>query len=383
MMNPPTMQPSSTIQVLMMPDFRLDNPYQSLLAQALKQQNIQVDFNHYYLKFFPCSRAVLKYQWGAISIVHLHWIEFYIKSPYKLATILACLLFLIDILILRLMGIKMVWTVHNLVSHNSEFPQLEIWLRSYLSKFVDHLIFHNQSSLELVKKDHPINLKKVRVIPHGNYRTVYGSPVDSQNARQELDLPLTGRIYLNLGYLKPYKGLEKLLSVWTQHSQQFPEDTLLIAGKPVHEAYALELTQQASQQNNVKLRLEFIEDSKISVFFSASDVVIFPFKKILTSGSLILAMSYNKPIIAPKLGGIAETLGRAGKLLYDPKDPEGLQKALQQSTEINLHRLSEQVKKECDRLNWEEIATHTKNLYKKALMKPSFLLMNLQNNSEL
>lgn len=360
-------QSSSLLQVLMMPDFRADNPYQSLLAEALRQQNIKVEFGIYYLRFFPLLRTILKQQGNSIAILHLHWVEYYLQANRKLAKRLVCLLFLLDILLIRVMGIKIVWTVHNQVSHNSQFPQLEIWVRSHLSRWTDYLIFQTQSGLELVKRDHSINMKKAVIIPHGNYRKVYGSSIDSQSARQELGLPITGRVYLNLGYLKPYKGLEKLLSIWQKHSDRFPEDILLIAGKPVHKAYALELTQQATQQNNVKLKLEFIEDHQIPVFFSAADLVIFPFEKILTSGSLILAMSYNKPIIAPKLGGIAETLGTAGQLLYDPKDPEGLLRALQQSTEIDLHGLSEQVKTECDRLDWEKIAIETAQVYQGVL----------------
>lgn len=359
----------SPIKVLMLPDFRKDNPYQSLLSEGLGQEQIQVKFWSYYLNYFPVLRGVLKNKIRSIDIVHLHWLEFYINKPKKLSKFLACIQFLLDIILVRMLGIKIIWTVHNQVSHDDLFPELERWTRGILSRLVDGIIFHSYSSFKLVDKDCNFNKKKSIIIPHGHYRDVYGVPISSTESRKRLGLPLTGRIYMNIGYLKPYKKIEKLMTIWKNNQDFFTNDTLVIVGKPVNKSYYLELEELSKNIPGLILIPEFVEPHNIPVFLSAADVIVFPFEKILTSGSLILAMSYNKPIIAPDLGGIAETLGVASQLLYDPKDEQGLLKALQKSTTLDLQALSLLVKQECDALDWGLIAKKTAEFYQFILGK--------------
>lgn len=368
-MNSQEILPSAKIKVLMLPDFRNDNPYQSLLSQGLAQEQIQVEFWSYYLNYFPILRGVLKNRHPAVDIVHLHWLDFYINARKRGSKLLACIKFLLDIILVRMLGVKIVWTIHNQVSHDDPFPTLEIWTRWILSKLVNGIIFHSYSSLKLVEIDSKFNSQNAIVIPHGHYRDVYADSVDLIYARKELGLPLTGRIYMNIGFLKPYKKIEKLINIWKNYQDSFGNDTLLIVGKPVNHSYYLELREICKDIPGLILIPEFIESSRIHLFFSAADVIVFPFEKILTSGSLILAMSYNKPIIAPDLGGIAETLGVASQLLYNPNDEQGLLKALQQSTTIDLRALSILVKQECDALNWDLIAQKTAQFYQDILGK--------------
>ncbi len=111
MMNPQKNLSLTKLKVLMLPDFRRDNPYQSLLSQGLAQEQIQVEFWSYYLNYFPILRGVLKNRTPAVDIVHLHWLEFYINAPQKGSKFLACIKFLLDVIIVRMLGVKIVWTV--------------------------------------------------------------------------------------------------------------------------------------------------------------------------------------------------------------------------------------------------------------------------------
>ena len=125
-MNSQDIAPCTKIKILMLPDFRNDNPYQSLLSQGLAQEQIQVEFWYYYLNYFPILRGVLKNQPPAVDIVHLHWLDFYINAPKKGYKFLACIKFLLDIILVRMLGVKIVWTVHNQVSHDDKFSELRM-----------------------------------------------------------------------------------------------------------------------------------------------------------------------------------------------------------------------------------------------------------------
>ena len=51
---------------------------------------------------------------------------------------------------------------------------------------------------------------------------------------------------------------------------------------------------------------------------NACDVVVFPYRDTLTSGAVVLAMSFARACIAPRRGCLAALLDRAGGFLYDP-----------------------------------------------------------------
>ncbi|QCS50064.1 glycosyltransferase family 4 protein [Picosynechococcus sp. PCC 11901] len=353
---------SENLRVLMMPDYRIDNPYQTLLAKALQTEGVEVVFPFGYRRVLPIFRAINNHP-NKIDVLHLHWLSPYIKGENRLNKSIYATKFLIDILLTKLRGVKLVWTGHDYTSHNSKFPGLEQWTQRILLKLSDRVIFHNESALKHFSQTYQLDKFKTEVIPHGHYREFYNSPIDKLEARKALGLPQSGRIYLNLGMLRPYKGIERLLQVWRENKNLLGESTLLIAGQALDPVYGEKIATQVSETEGVILHRDFIEDERIHLFFSAADVVVLPFEKILTSGSIILAMSYGKPIIAPRTGGIVETIGTADWLFYEPEDNQGLLHALKESTQIDLSALSQLVKQECDRLDWEKIGKLTNQIY--------------------
>ncbi|QZZ20416.1 glycosyltransferase [Leptothermofonsia sichuanensis E412] len=350
------------MNVMMMPDYRMDNPYQTLLANALQAEGVAVYFPQGYRRVLPIWRAV-RQQPVAIAVLHLHWVNPYLKGSDWLTRLVYSIKFLLDVLMVRLSGVRVVWTVHNRIAHETHFPRLERWTQQMLAHLVDRLIVHHQSALNELVQSYRLDQFRVEVIPHGHYREAYGAAINALEARRLLNLPLTGRLYLHLGMLRPYKGIEHLLQVWQEQKSILEGNTLVIAGKPLDAGYGEKLERLAALAGAI-LHSGFIEGDRIPLYFSAADVVVLPFKAILTSGSLILAMSYGKPVIAPRTDTIVETLGAADWLLYDPQDEQGLLYALKDSTQVDLDGLSRLMMQECDRLDWRYIAKETQQTYR-------------------
>jgi beta-1,4-mannosyltransferase len=350
------------LNVLMVPDYREGNPYQTLLQKALCTQAVNAKFACGYRRGLPLYRAI-KDAKEPIHILHLNWLEAYLRGKNKLTYIIYAFKFLLDLLLVRAIGTKIVWTIHDQLEHESLCPSLEQWIRYQLIRLTNQVILHNQSSLDWLLKTYCLPLEHANVIPHGHYRDVYAPPITAMDARRQLQLPLEGRIYLNLGMLKPYKGIEHLIEVWQTCSATSQDNTLLIAGQPIHSNYKEFLEQQIEQHPNILFRSGFVDDSLISAFFSAADVIVLPYKQILTSGSVLLAMSYGKPIIAPRLGGIPEVLPYADDLLYDPDAPDGLEQSLVLSQGCDLQDLSRRTIACCDGLDWQQIGYQTKQVY--------------------
>jgi beta-1,4-mannosyltransferase len=352
------------MQVLMMPDYRCDNPYQTLLSNALEQEGVIVSFPEGYRRIFPIYRAVQS-SVEPISVLHLHWLDPYLKGGTLFIKFCYCIKFLLDILWVRATGIRVIWTVHNVVSHNAKYPRLEKLTQQGLSWLVHNVIVHHSSAVQEVAQQYGLNPAKITAIPHGHYRDIYEPAISPAAARQKLGLPDTGRVYLNLGMLKPYKGLERLIQIWKDNQDALQGNTLLIAGQALDEDYGKCLEKQAFSMGNIILHNTRVEDNQIHLYFSAADVIVLPFERILTSGSLILAMSYSCPIIAPRIGSIPETLATADLLLY--AEAQGLLHTIMKSTQVDLMTLRQVVTQVCDRLDWGKIANKTHQLYQSEL----------------
>jgi glycosyltransferase involved in cell wall biosynthesis len=110
--------------------------------------------------------------------------------------------------------------------------------------------------------------------------------------------------------------------------------------------------------------LKFIPDDDIQAYMNAADIVVLPYKNLLTSGAAMLAMSFGKPIIAPNVKCIADTLDNEGSFLYSNEN--SLSGALQNVLEkdrIALQNMGIHNLRLAEQFGWDEIAKKTYGVY--------------------
>ena len=56
------------------------------------------------------------------------------------------------------------------------------------------------------------------------------------------------------------------------------------------------------------LRIQFIPDEEMELYFKAADVLVLPYKEIFQSGVLFLAYSFGLPVIATDVGSFREDI---------------------------------------------------------------------------
>ena len=117
-----------------------------------------------------------------------------------------------------------------------------------------------------------------------------------------------GPVFAFVGAIRGYKGVGELLEAFAGSTDLGPDARLLICGKPLPARLGRELEQRAVADPRIVLRLERMPEEELSQVLRAADVVVLPFRDILTSGSAILALSLGRPVIAPALGCLPETL---------------------------------------------------------------------------
>jgi glycosyltransferase involved in cell wall biosynthesis len=237
----------------------------------------------------------------------------------------------------RLRQVPVVWTAHNLRAHDARDAAYEHRMIQALIDVCDGVIALSQASSELLLREYRVPAAtQVEVVYHGHYIGCYLNVVSRIEARERLGLPADSRVVLSIGRLQPYKGLEELVEAFGRIAA--PGDVLLLAGKTVNRDYADRLRAAIATAANpaprIELRDALVPDDELQLYFNACDLVALPFRQVLNSGSLLLAMSFGCPVVAPRLGSIPEVACPEGWYPYDADDPDGLATALGQGLAV-------------------------------------------------
>ena len=284
------------MRVLASPAFSNEkvNPYNALLYQEIN-------------KLEPASVEEYTHKKALLSkydVIHFHWPDGYINLPGLMKSSQRIALIALIITVARIRGTKIVWTVHNIVPHDSYHKKLS---RRFMNWFVHHcdgFIFMSEQSKERFVGHYRLEKDiAFAIIPHGHYRSSYPPEINQAEAKKQLGIPETQKVLLAFGMIKPYKNMDQLVKLFT--AAKLTGYSLIIAGNPETPEIAAELKQLKAGHPDIHLFLTFIPDDEIHIYHSAADIVILPYKTILNSGALILALSFNKPVIAPHVGAFA------------------------------------------------------------------------------
>lgn len=340
------------LRVIAWPAFqsRTDNPYTYLLYTRIACLGVQVE---------DCSP--LKLIFGRHHIWHVHWPESILNLPQPWKAVPLTLALQVFVKLSRLKGTKIVWTVHNLQSHDGLYPELESRLWHHFVTRLDGYIALTEGGRADALARHPsLRDRPGFVIPHGPYRAVYPDSVTRLEARSRLGLPRDARVLVWLGQVRPYKNLTHLIE--TFHHVPDSDTYLVVAGKPSTSELAQQVRQAAGRDARVLLHLDFIPDDEVQVYLRAADLVVLPYREVLNSGSAILALSFACPVLVCEQGAMAElqhSMGREWVHTYHGElRPETLREALDWAL-----RTPRDLTRPFRELSWDTIARQTLAAY--------------------
>ena len=161
---------------------------------------------------------------------------------------------------------------------------------------------------------------------HPTYKDYYEDNFSRSDSRKRLGIESTKKVLLFFGYVKPYKGVEDLILSFQRIKNQ--DTVLLVVGKPLDSDIKARIEELASKDPRIIVRLEYIPDNEIQMYFKSADIVVFPFHYTHTSGSVMLALSFGKPMIVPRIPAITEYVDDRMAVFFEPKNKNALEKAL-------------------------------------------------------
>jgi glycosyltransferase involved in cell wall biosynthesis len=244
---------------------------------------------------------------------------------------------------------KLLAVCDNIVPHEKHF--FDKTLTSYFLKKIDHFIVMSRMGEKDLHRF--IENASYSYSPHPIYN-IFGPAFDKAEARKKLDISAQ-KVILFFGIIRPYKGLDILLKSIPILVEKLSDFKVLVVGESYEpfDKYQ-KLIDNLNIVEYLSLKLEFLTNSDIALYFSAADVVALPYKSATQSGIAQIAYHYDKPVVTSNVGGLPEIV-EDGKVGFVVKpEPEALASRLAQVFEDDRHlEFAENVKAYKERFSWK------------------------------
>lgn len=339
------------------PDHEGSNPYGALLTEALERHGAEVEYTRDY------SPGYLRRNSGRIQVLHFHWPhhDYFHPDPGIMEKRMREMAASLELA--RDLGYKIVWTGHNIYPHNRLHRSIDHEFRLELCRLADAVICHCPVNAQGLK-DRFGRTRRVFIIPHGHFIDVYRTDFTRKDARRELGIPQDAFAYGFIGGILPYKGIDELISAFERLS---PENSWLLVAGGGPGGYPERIRRRVAGRPRIVSKIVDgdmqARNRDLLLFLEASDVAVLPFRATMTSGSVILALSRARPVIAPALGCLPTVVSPGAGLLYDPRQKQPLLRAMEEFRAWDREAASEAALESVRRFDWDRIAEQTLEVY--------------------
>lgn len=218
------------------------------------------------------------------------------------------ILTLIDLLITKMLRMKVVYTIHDVISFDDSKSCLS--LDRFIYKRADRIITHNNFSRKAFLSTYNTLSINLDVIPHGNYVPFLDVNTDRTESRDFLGISNDKKVLLFFGIIKKVKGLEILLESLKDIVKKHPDVLLIIAGRVWRNDFSdyQKIIDQHDLSRYCLIRNNFIPQQDVKYYYGASDLVVLPYKRIYQSGVLMMSLSYRKLVLVSDLDPLSEVI---------------------------------------------------------------------------
>jgi beta-1,4-mannosyltransferase len=264
------------------------NPYMDDLKKALSEHFKVVNSNK------PTNKGILDFlkYLTKIDYIFLNWIE---KVPeYRFGFMQTVFLFFL-IPVFKVFRIKIVWTMHNKLSHSGKHMN---WIKAIFRLMLrssDVILTHSNEGIAFGNEIYPGSAGRIAYFAH---------PVKDRRTPAKGEKKFDVLIW---GTISPYKGIDLFLE-YIYNNQLQNKYRILIVGSASGE-YASRLKNYENEY--IKVRNEFISDSALKELIDTSHIVLFTYSKesILSSGALMDSLGYGAKVAGPHVGAFADLAG--------------------------------------------------------------------------
>ncbi|MDI6888071.1 MAG: glycosyltransferase family 4 protein [Methanocellales archaeon] len=262
---------------------------------------------------------------------------------------------------LKLLGLNLVYTAHNVIPHEQRFYTKSLFSNIY--SMMDGIIAHTKNDERELRRAFDLSKPKVCVVPHGSYLFFGDEAISKEEAMKTLGIPSDFKTVLFFGYISEDKGLKYLIEAFAGVAKKVP-CKLVIAGEPVEDSSTYEsLISKLGISHDVILDLGYIPLDMVGCYFTSADVVVLPYAKPYHDVMAQVAHAFGKPAVVTGQSGIVED-ERSGYIVK-PKSSDELEKAIVKilSDDETRRKMGRRAKRIADANSWDKVAKRTMRLY--------------------
>ena len=244
----------------------------------------------------------------------------------------------------RRSGIPVILLCHNVVDH--ERAGWKQWLSHSMLALADGYVVHSS--------EHAAHL--ATAFPR---RPIMQAPIpayDDHPRGESAPIPSRGRLdLLFFGFLRPYKGVDVLLDALDLLDD--PDLHLTVAGEAWDDCRTTVERLRESGHRNIETHLEFVPAGVAAQFFERADALVLPYVSASGSAVTALAYSFDKPVIASRVGGLIDAVeeGRTG-IFFEAGNAQDLADVLRNLDRAKLSSMAAHVADYRARHGWSGFA---------------------------
>ena len=266
---------------------------------------------------------------GVGVALHLHWLASVLTgAPDEETAGTAAAAFVARLDRLRATGVELAWTVHNVLPHEARFPAVEARLRQAVADRARVVHVLTEHTAAAAAGTFSIAPDRTVHAPHPSYAGVYPDRLTRDQARHELGIAHDATVFLLIGAIRPYKGLDTLLAAWRLVSGADRRRRLVVAGPAKRDAATQAFLDAALIHPSIDLHAGRVPADHMGTYLRAADVVVLPYRETLNSGVLLLALTFGLPVVAVDAPGLRALTGPEVGRTFGPDDATALADAL-------------------------------------------------------
>lgn len=273
--------------------------------------------------------------------------------------------------LMRLRRIPVVATLHNVLPHEAGAAYIRA-TRS-ICRLADAVIVHSEENRRQLLSHYGMAPERAHVVPLGAYMAGT-EPVPAAEARARLGLPPTGRLILQFGVIRDYKGIDILIRALAALGPDFEDVRLIIAGKPWTScAPYQQLIAELGLTDRVHLFPDYIPEREIPLYFGAADLTVLPYRHFdAQSGVCAVAMPYRKPVIVSDVGGLPDWVSHNPDWVIPAGDTDALAARLRwffSRQDIATQEFRVLADRMLEAFSWPSIAQRHTEIYRSVLRR--------------
>ena len=246
--------------------------------------------------------------------------------------------------------IKILAITDNVIPHEKRIG--DNLLTRYFLKSCDAFLTLSSSVLDELSQFTKSSFKKFIPLPICNF---FGTPIDKQQAIENIGLNPKDKHLLFFGFVRKYKGLDLLLKAMADERIKRMGLKLIVAGEFYDDKKEYtSLISDLGIDQNIILESNFIPANKVKDYFCASDMITQTYRTATQSGVTQIAYTFDKPMLVTDVGGLAEIVPHNKVGYVTSQNPNDIADAIvdfyynnkEEEFSLNAH-------KEKKRFSWE------------------------------